>query len=93
MTSIDASLIIGSKVSSVKAMELARELQSDEPVEAETNGRKPSKKSRKRSKAKRQLTLSEGLLHRFGYLYPDGKSASAKDDEEEQPKVWGYPEA
>lgn len=92
-TSIDAALILGAERSEMMAMELDRELQSDEPVEAETNGKKPSKKSRKRSKAKRQLTLSEGLLHRFGYLYPDGKSASAKDDEEEQPKVWGYPVA
>ena len=47
-TSIDAALILGAERSEMMAMELARELQSDEPVEAETNGKKPSKKQAKR---------------------------------------------
>lgn len=92
-TSIDAALILGAERSEMMAMELARELQSDEPVEAEANGKKPSKKqAKRRRKAKKPLTLTDALLRRLGYLYPDGRADKA-NDEDEEPKVWRYPEA
>lgn len=95
-TSIDASLIIGSEVSCVKAMELAEELRSNEPVEAaegdSSETAKKQRKKRRKEKAKRPLTLTDALLRRFGYLYPDGEPAKAADEEDEV-KVWGYPEA
>lgn len=92
VTSIDAALILGAERSEMMAMELARELQSDEPVEAE-DGAKPSKKqAKRRRKAKKPLTLTDALLRRLGYLYPNDEAAKASDEDEE-PKVWGYPEA
>lgn len=89
VTSIDAALILGAERSEMMAMELARELQSDEPVEAEANGKKPSKKQAKRRR--KASTLTDALLHKLGYLYPDGRADKASDEDEEI-KVWGYPE-
>ena len=92
VTSIDAALILGAERSEMMAMELARELQSDEPVEAE-DGAKPSRKqAKRRRKAKKPLTLTDALLRKLGYLYPNDEAAKASDEDEE-PKVWGYPEA
>lgn len=95
-TSIDATLLLGAERSETKAMELARELQSDEPIEsAEGDGKKSSKKrtkKKRKAKAKKELTLTDALLRRFGYLYTDDKPTKSSDEDEE-PKVWGYPRA
>ena len=76
-TSIDAALIMGSMRSETMAKELARKLLSEQPI----NNVKP---------VRRELTLTEALLHHFGYLYPDGESAVAGDEEVD---LVGYPEA
>ena len=93
VTSIDAALILGAERSEMMAMELARELQSDEPIEADEE-KKSSKKQAKRkrkAKAKKPSTLTDALLRKLGYLFPDGDAAKASDEDEEI-KVWGYPE-
>lgn len=93
-TSIDAALILGAERSGMMAMELARELQSDEPIvtdEEKKSSKKQAKRKRK-AKAKKSSTLTDALLHKLGYLYPDGEAAKASDEDEE-PKAWAYPKA
>ena len=95
VTSIDAALILGSERSEMMAMELARKLQSDEPIgtdEEKKPSEKQSKKKRKAKKAKKPFTLTDALLRRLDYLFPDGDAAKASDEDEEI-KVWGYPKA
>ena len=83
--SIDASLILESMRSEIEAMELARKLQSEQPINDST----PAEESAEHTEST-TVTLTEALLHGFDYLYK-GVETTATQTNEGEPV--GYPKA
>lgn len=83
---MDASLILGCIRSEIDAMEQARMLQSDEPINNETEmAEDPSASS--------MVTLTEASLHGFDYLYQGEESAATQGNSKGDPLPVGYPKA
>ena len=82
---IDAALILESMRSEIKARELARELQSIEPINNDTAAEETEENPQSEV-----ISLTDTLLHGFGYLYKEETATTNSNDE---PLPTGYPKA